>query len=80
MVTVIAGALRNIILNTIFIFGLNMGVTGATVATIISQAVSTIWIMHFLTSKKSMLKLSFKDMRIDLSIAKKILYLGSSWL
>lgn len=57
MLTVIIGAVTNIVLDPIFIFGLNMGVKGAALATIISQGVSTVWILFFLTGKKSMLNI-----------------------
>ena len=50
--TVTIGAIINIILDPILIFGLNMGVKGAAVATIVAQAVSAIWVLRFLTGKK----------------------------
>ena len=53
MLTVTIGAVCNIVLDPIFIFGLNMGVPGAALATIISQAVSMVWILRFLTGKKT---------------------------
>lgn len=57
MATVLIGAVCNIILDPIFIFGLNMGVRGAALATIISQGVSCAWVVCFLTSSKSLLRL-----------------------
>ena len=57
MMTVTIGAIINIILDPILIFGLNMGVKGAAVATIVAQAVSAIWVLRFLTGKKTILKL-----------------------
>ena len=57
MVSVIVGAVSNIILDPIFIYGLNMGVKGAALATILSQALSCAWVIAFLCSKKSILKL-----------------------
>ncbi len=57
MLTVLTGAVCNIILDPIFIFGLNMGVEGAAWATDISQALSTIWVLSFLKSKKAILPL-----------------------
>ena len=54
MMTVTIGAIINIILDPILIFGLNMGVKGAAVATIVAQAVSAIWVLRFLTGKKTM--------------------------
>ena len=57
MVSVIVGAVANIILDPIFIYGLDMGVKGAALATILSQALSCIWVIGFLSSKKSILNL-----------------------
>ena len=57
MVSVIVGAVANIILDPIFIYGLDMGVSGAALATIISQALSCAWIIAFLCGKKTVLRL-----------------------
>lgn len=57
MISVIVGAVANIILDPIFIYGLGMGVSGAALATIISQALSCVWVIFFLCSKNSILKL-----------------------
>lgn len=57
MITVVIGAVINLILDPILIFGLNMGVKGAATATVIAQAVSAMWVLFFLTGKKSKLKL-----------------------
>ncbi len=65
MMTVLIGAVSNIILDPIFIFGFDMGVQGAALATILSQAVSCIWVLCFLGGKKTYLKLRRKNMRID---------------
>ena len=51
------GAVINIVLDPIFIFVLDMGVSGAALATVISQAVSAVWILLFLTGRKTILKL-----------------------
>jgi len=61
MISVIVGAATNIVLDPIFIYGLDMGVRGAAIATVISQAVSTVWVISFLCSKKSILKLKPKN-------------------
>lgn len=61
MISVIVGAISNIILDPIFIYGLGMGVRGAAFATIISQALSCVWVVSFLLSKKSILKLRPKN-------------------
>ena len=63
MLTVAIGAVCNIILDPIFIFGLDMGVRGAALATIISQAVSSVWVVKFLTGAKSTLRIRLKNMR-----------------
>ena len=57
MLTTVIGAVINIVLDPIFIFVLDMGVAGAALATVISQAVSALWILRFLTGKKTILKL-----------------------
>ena len=64
MATVAIGAVCNIILDLIFIFGFHMGVQGAAVATILSQAVSCIWILHFLTGKKPTLQLQLQYLKL----------------
>lgn len=78
MATVCIGAVLNIILDPVFIFVFNMGVKGAALATIISQFVSAIWVLCFLTSKKTVLKIHIKDLRIPLAIAAGVLSLGIS--
>ena len=78
MKTVTLGAISNLILDPIFIFGLNMGVTGAAVATIISQFFSAIWVLRFLTGKKAELKLKLKNFKLDMDCIWKIVKLGSS--
>ena len=62
MLTVVIGAVCNIIQDPVFIFGFNMGVRGAALATILSQCVSCIWIVVFLMGKKTTLRLSLKNM------------------
>lgn len=76
MMTVIIGALFNIVLDPVFIFGLHMGVRGAAVATIISQAVSALWAVHFLRSKNSVLKLKRGNMRIKKDVLLPCIALG----
>ncbi|MGN0481920.1 MAG: MATE family efflux transporter [Lachnospiraceae bacterium] len=78
MMTVLIGAVCNILLDPIFIFGFNMGVRGAAFATILSQAVSCIWVLHFLTGKKTILKLKRKNMRVDWKLVVPCLALGLS--
>lgn len=78
MVTVAVGAVVNIILDPIFIFGLNMGVRGAALATVISQACSAVWVLKFLTGKKAILKLRMSALRLKAGRVKRILSLGTS--
>ena len=78
MFTVLIGAVTNIILDPIFIFGFNMDVRGAALATIISQAVSCIWILSFMTSKRTALKLKIINLKIYPKIILPCLALGFS--
>ena len=78
MLTTVIGAVTNIVLDPILIFGLNMGVKGAAVATVCSQAISAIWILFFLTGKKTMLKLQPKNMVLVPKIILPCLGLGIS--
>jgi putative MATE family efflux protein len=78
MFTVVIGALCNIILDPIFIFTLNMGVTGAALATIISQCISCVWVICFLFSKKSILKLKKKYLQITPSVVLPCIALGTA--
>lgn len=78
MITTVVGAVCNIILDPILIFGLHMGVQGAAVATVISQAVSAVWVMVFLCGSKTMLKLTLPDMKIVPEIILPCLALGVS--
>lgn len=76
MVTVLIGAVSNIILDPIFIFAFDMGVKGAALATILSQAISCIWVISFLCGKKTYLKLKVSDMRIDAKLVFPCVALG----
>ena len=78
MLSVIIGAVVNMILDPIFIFGLNLGVQGAAIATVISQAISAIWVLAFLFGKKATLRLRVKYMIPDIKIIGKICSLGIS--
>ena len=78
MFTVVAGALLNTALDPVFIFALKMGVSGAALATVISQAVSALWIIYFLTRKTTPLRLRRENIRPDREIAGKICRLGTS--
>lgn len=78
MFTVMIGAVCNIILDPVFIFGFGMGVKGAALATIISQAISCFWVLKFLNSKKSFLRMKKKNLRLERSILLPCLALGVS--
>lgn len=76
MLTILLGAVVNMILDPIFIFTLNMGVSGAAIATVISQGLSALWVLRFLTGKKAILKLSTKCFKLKWQRVKKIIGLG----
>lgn len=78
MMTVLLGAVANIILDPIFIFLFNMGVSGAALATLISQFLSALWVLKFLLSSKAILKLKRKNFILDFNLVLKITYLGFS--
>ena len=78
MITVIIGAALNIILDPIFIFGLNLGVKGAALATIISQFISAIFVLRFLFGKKTILKVKKEYLKLDIKVVKSVLSLGVS--
>ena len=78
MISVIVGAVANIILDPVLIFALDMGVKGAAWATIISQFLSAVWIVRFLTGKRTILKLRRKAFRLKKSRVMAIIGLGLS--
>lgn len=78
MVSVVIGAVCNIILDPVFIFGFDMGVKGAALATIISQAVSCIWILRFLCGKKTLLRLRVKNFRLQPAVILPCIALGTA--
>ena len=78
MLTTVIGAVINIVLDPVFIFVLDMGVSGAALATVISQAVSAVWILMFLTGKKTTLKLKVSNMRLIPKVILPCLALGIS--
>ena len=78
MLTTVIGAVINIVLDPIFIFLLDMGVAGAALATVLSQAVSAIWILRFLTGKQTILRLQVKNMKLIPSVILPCLGLGIS--
>lgn len=78
MITVAVGAVVNIVLDPIFIFLMDLGVKGAALATVISQACSAVWVLKFLTGKKAILKLRMSALRLKAERVKRILSLGTS--
>ena len=78
MLTVLIGAIANIILDPIFIFTLGLGVKGAALATIISQSLSMIWILKFLTGKKSTIEIEKKYLQLEPKVFRPCLLLGIS--
>lgn len=78
MLSIIIGAAVNMILDPIFIFALDMGVKGAAYATVISQAISAIWVLHFLTGKKATLRIKRENLGLDIHILMSICALGIS--
>lgn len=78
MVTVLIGAVCNIILDPIFIFALDFGVRGAAIATVISQAISALWVLKFLTSHKSNLRIRKKYFKLKPKVILPVLALGLS--
>ena len=78
MRNVVIGALINIVLDPLFIFGFNLGVKGAAIATIIAQAISAILVISFFFGKKTILKLTFENMKLDIKIILSVMALGLS--
>lgn len=78
MCSIVIGAVANIVLDPIFIFVFDMGVAGAALATVISQALSAIWILHFLFGKKVAVSLRTQNIRISKRITKEICKLGTA--
>lgn len=77
-ITIVIGAVLNIILEPVFIYVLDLGIAGAAIATVLSQMVSAIWVLCFLCSKKSILRLNLHDMKPDWEIIRSICKLGIS--
>ncbi len=78
MITVVIGAVLNIILDPVFIYLFDMGIAGAALATIISQAVSCIWVLRFLTGEKTVLKIKKENLKLDRKIVLPVMALGLS--
>jgi putative MATE family efflux protein len=78
MITMLIGAVLNFIMNPILIFGFKLGVAGSALATIISQAVCSVWIFSYFTKGKSLLKLHVSNMKLDKSVIREIIAIGMS--
>lgn len=78
MMTVLIGAISNILLDPLFIFTFGMGVRGAAVATILSQTISAVWVLRFVTGKKTMLRIRKENLRIQPSVYLPCVALGLS--
>lgn len=76
MMTTLLGAVINLILDPVFIFGLHMGVQGAALATVIAQTCSAVWVLAFLTGKKAVLRLERKSFGLDWPILRRVCGLG----
>ena len=78
MLTTLIGAVLNLILDPAFIFGLHMGVGGAALATVLSQMVSCLWVLRFLTGKRALLTIKRENLRVDWALTREITALGLS--
>ena len=78
MLTVLVGAVTNIVLDPVLIFGFNMGVRGAALATVAAQAVSAVWVLLFFLGKKTMLRIRRGALRLKAGVMLPVLSLGVS--
>ena len=78
MATVVIGAVTNIVLDPIFIFGFGMGVKGAALATILAQGVSALWVLSFLRGRRNRLRLQARCLRLRWSILAPVVAIGVS--
>ena len=78
MLTVTIGALVNVVLDPVFIFGLHLGVRGAAIATVIAQGCSALWVLTFLTGDRARLRLRRENLRLRWETVRRILSLGLS--
>lgn len=76
MVSTLIGAVLNIALDPLFIFAMGMGIRGAALATVISQFVSALWVLRFLTGKERSIGIRRRKLRLDGRIIRKIMALG----
>ena len=78
MVTMLIGGILNTILDPLFIFVFNMGTRGAAIATVIAQAVNTIWVLSYFFGGKSVLRIRYKNLKLDAKVVKGIFAIGMS--
>lgn len=78
MLTMLIGAVLNIILDPIFIFVFGLGIRGAAIATVISQAATAVWVLMYFLGGKSLLKIHLQNLRLDPRIVRNILTIGSA--
>lgn len=78
MLSVLIGAVTNIILDPVFIFGLKMNEQGAALATILSQAISCTWVLYFLFGKRTFLKIRGKNLKLEAKVILPCLALGAA--
>ncbi|MEK6266654.1 MAG: MATE family efflux transporter [Clostridium sp.] len=78
MFTMLIGGILNTIMDPIFIFVFHMGTRGAAIATVISQIVNTIWVLYYFLYGKSILKILYKNLRLDAKVVKSIFAIGMS--
>ena len=78
MITILIGAVLNILLDPVFIFVLDMGVTGAALATVLSQGISALWVMRFLFGKEALLSITKESMKVQGKLLFEICGLGMS--
>lgn len=78
MLSVLIGAAANIVLDPLFIFAFDMGVRGAALATVLSQLASALWVIGFLTGKKTLYRLELRRMRLRLRLVWEIVSLGAA--
>lgn len=76
MLTVSIGAVLNLLLDPLFLFVFHMGIRGAAIATVLSQLVSAVWVLRFLTGKKVLIPLRSDCLRVELSLLREIVVLG----
>ena len=76
MLSVLIGAVLNICLDPVFIFGFHMGVQGAALATVLSQAISCVWVIRFLCGKKTQLHIRINHLRLEAATILPCIFLG----